>query len=148
LKVELDQHLGCLAAHRIAGACRPDGLAVELEVAEAGRRGVRVEGGVDGSLRFGPKLLATALEGHEALSTAARSESSAETRLRTDRWWASVLRAVSSQRLAYTFRSANALEGPWRHREKLTRRSGDDSLSKTIIGWSRRGYSTRTTGWS
>jgi hypothetical protein len=63
LEVELDQRLGRLAARRIAGARSPDGLAVELEVAVARRRGVRVEGGFDGSLRIGAMLLASALEG-------------------------------------------------------------------------------------
>jgi hypothetical protein len=70
LGVELDQGLGGVAAHRIAGARSPDGLAVELEVAVARRRSVRVQVSVDGSLRSGSHLRAAVLvEGREAHST-------------------------------------------------------------------------------
>src|SRR5215208_2736684 len=69
LGAQLDQRLGRLAAHRIAGASSPDRLAVECEVAVARRRSVRVQVSVDGSLRFGPQLLAAELERREALST-------------------------------------------------------------------------------
>jgi hypothetical protein len=70
LGVELDQGLGGVAAHRIAGARSPDGLAVELEVAVARRRSIRVQVSVDGSLRSGSHLRAAVLvEGREAHST-------------------------------------------------------------------------------
>src|ERR671910_645113 len=57
------------AGHRVAGARRPDRLAVELQVAVARRWRVRIQAAVHGSLRFGPQLFPAALEGREALST-------------------------------------------------------------------------------